>query len=124
MDVGSAHLNREQTGPDQMILDQISIDTPELVSIEMPLAGIGSRFVALLVDYILWTVAAVVVGANSIAGGGQGSVVATVIGAFFLTYLGQVILALGFDQSVQQITEAAIIILGVAVTGFFAPSRS
>jgi ribose/xylose/arabinose/galactoside ABC-type transport system permease subunit len=75
-------------------------------------------------DYILWTVAAVVVGANSIAGGGQGSVVATVIGAFFLTYLGQVILALGFDQSVQQITEAAIIILGVAITGFFAPSRS
>ena len=24
--------------------DQLSIDTPELVAIEMPLAGIGSRF--------------------------------------------------------------------------------
>jgi uncharacterized RDD family membrane protein YckC len=34
--------------------DQVSIDTPELVSIEMPLAGIGSRFVALLVDYLIW----------------------------------------------------------------------
>jgi len=48
-------LNR--TNPDQIDLDQISIDTPELVSIEMPLAGIGSRFIALLIDYILWSVA-------------------------------------------------------------------
>jgi uncharacterized RDD family membrane protein YckC len=30
--------------------DQLSIETPELVSIEFPLAGIGSRCVALLVD--------------------------------------------------------------------------
>jgi uncharacterized RDD family membrane protein YckC len=43
-DLGSAQLNP----------DQISIDTPELVSIEMPLAGIGSRFIALLVDYLIW----------------------------------------------------------------------
>ncbi len=34
--------------------DQLSIDTPELVAIELPLAGIGSRFIALLVDYLLW----------------------------------------------------------------------
>jgi uncharacterized RDD family membrane protein YckC len=34
--------------------DQLSIDTPELVAIEMPLAGIGSRFIALLVDYMIW----------------------------------------------------------------------
>jgi len=38
---------------DQLGSDQINIDTPELVSIEMPLAGIGSRFVALLVDYLI-----------------------------------------------------------------------
>lgn len=38
----------------QFNLDQINIDTPELVSIEMPLAGIGSRFIALLVDYLIW----------------------------------------------------------------------
>ena len=36
--------------------DQLSIDTPELVSIDMPLAGIGSRFVAVLIDTVLWTV--------------------------------------------------------------------
>jgi mannose/fructose/N-acetylgalactosamine-specific phosphotransferase system component IID len=32
-----------------MSTDQLSIETPELVAIEMPLAGIGSRFIALLV---------------------------------------------------------------------------
>jgi uncharacterized RDD family membrane protein YckC len=34
--------------------DQLSIDTPELVAIQLPLAGIGSRFIALLVDYLIW----------------------------------------------------------------------
>ena len=34
--------------------DQLSIETPELVGIDMPVAGIGSRFVALLVDYLIW----------------------------------------------------------------------
>jgi uncharacterized RDD family membrane protein YckC len=34
--------------------DQLSIETPELVAIEMPIAGIGSRFIALLVDYLIW----------------------------------------------------------------------
>jgi uncharacterized RDD family membrane protein YckC len=36
--------------------DQLSIETPELVAIDMPVAGIGSRFAALLVDYLIWTV--------------------------------------------------------------------
>jgi uncharacterized RDD family membrane protein YckC len=47
-------LNSEQFGRDQIDRDQISIDTPELVAIELPLAGIGSRFIALLVDYLIW----------------------------------------------------------------------
>jgi uncharacterized RDD family membrane protein YckC len=34
--------------------DQLSIDTPEMVAIEMQLAGIGSRFIALMVDYLIW----------------------------------------------------------------------
>jgi uncharacterized RDD family membrane protein YckC len=37
--------------------DQLNIETPELVAIDMPLAGIGSRFVALLVDYLIWMIA-------------------------------------------------------------------
>jgi uncharacterized RDD family membrane protein YckC len=40
--------------------DQLSIETPELVAIEMPVAGLGSRFAAVLVDYLIWT--AIVVG--------------------------------------------------------------
>jgi uncharacterized RDD family membrane protein YckC len=44
----------KELGRDSFDKDQISIDTPELVSIEMPLAGIGSRFIALLVDYLIW----------------------------------------------------------------------
>src|SRR6185437_2834326 len=41
--------------------DQLSIDTPELVTIEMPLAGIGSRFIAVAVDTILWVVAIIAI---------------------------------------------------------------
>lgn len=33
--------------------DQLNIETPELVSIEMPLAGIGSRFIAILIDTLI-----------------------------------------------------------------------
>src|ERR1035437_204024 len=46
----------------EMNSDQLSIDTPELVAIEMPLAGIGSRFIALLVDYLIWGAAFIVLG--------------------------------------------------------------
>jgi uncharacterized RDD family membrane protein YckC len=35
------------------IADQLNIETPELVSIEFPLAGIGSRFIAILVDSLI-----------------------------------------------------------------------
>ncbi len=35
------------------VSDQLNIDTPELVDIEMPLAGIGSRFIAMLIDYLI-----------------------------------------------------------------------
>jgi len=49
--------------------DQLSIDTPELVDIEMPIAGIGSRFIALLVDYLIW---------------GAGLLVLIILFAFFL----------------------------------------
>jgi uncharacterized RDD family membrane protein YckC len=38
----------------QIHSDQLNIATPELVDIEMPLAGIGSRFIALLIDCLIW----------------------------------------------------------------------
>ncbi|HVU46881.1 MAG TPA: RDD family protein [Terracidiphilus sp.] len=40
--------------------DQLNIDTPELVSIEMPIAGIGSRFIGILVDSLIWSAAIVI----------------------------------------------------------------
>jgi uncharacterized RDD family membrane protein YckC len=43
------NLNSDQIKP-----DELNIDTPELVDIQMPLAGIGSRFIALLVDTLIW----------------------------------------------------------------------
>jgi uncharacterized RDD family membrane protein YckC len=42
--------------------DQLNIETPELVAIEMPLAGIGSRFIALLIDELIWAAGLVVLG--------------------------------------------------------------
>jgi len=42
--------------------DQLSIETPELVAIQMPIAGIGSRFIALLVDYLIWIPGILIVG--------------------------------------------------------------
>ena len=33
--------------------DSLSIETPELVPLEFPLAGIGSRFIAILIDYLV-----------------------------------------------------------------------
>jgi uncharacterized RDD family membrane protein YckC len=44
------------------ISNQLNIDTPELVSIEMPIAGIGSRFIALVVDYLILIAGGVVFG--------------------------------------------------------------
>ena len=39
---------------ESLVSDQLSIDTPELVGIDLPLAGIGSRFMAVLIDTLLW----------------------------------------------------------------------
>jgi uncharacterized RDD family membrane protein YckC len=54
--------------------DQLNIDTPELVEIEMPLAGIGSRFIALLVDMLIWMAGLFVLGiATAIFGASIGA---------------------------------------------------
>ena len=34
-------------------LDRLDIDTPEQIALELPLAGIGSRFLALAIDSVL-----------------------------------------------------------------------
>ena len=45
----------------------------------------------------------------------KGSVVATVIGAFFLTYLAQLVTALGFGSSAEDLADALIVLGGVAL---------
>jgi len=65
--------------------------------------------------YLLGSIAAVVVGGNSLGGLSKGSVVATVIGAFFLTYLAQLVTALGFGGSAEDLADAIIVLGGVAL---------
>jgi ribose transport system permease protein len=65
-------------------------------------------------DYLLPTIAAVVLGGTSLAGG-TGSVVATAAGALFLTQLEQVVLGSGAGVSGQYLIQGAIIALGMAI---------
>jgi len=74
--------------------------------------------------YLLATIAAVVVGGNSIGGGQRGSIVATAIGALFLTYLGQLVLSVGFGTAAQNIVQAVIIIASFALPELAARRRS
>ena len=65
-------------------------------------------------DYLLPTIAAVVLGGTALAGG-VGSVIASAGGALFLTQLEQVVLGMGAPSSVQLIIQGAIIALGMAL---------
>ena len=65
--------------------------------------------------YLLGTIAAVVVGGNPLGGVTKGSVLATVVGAFFLTYLAQLVTALGFGSSAEDLADALIVLGGVAL---------
>ena len=64
--------------------------------------------------YLLATVAAVVIGGNSLLGG-KASPLATVIGAVFMTQLSQMLVAAGLDRSVQYLLQGAIVIVGASV---------
>jgi ribose transport system permease protein len=65
-------------------------------------------------DYLLPTIAAVVLGGTSLAGG-TGSVVATAIGALFLTQLEQVVLGMGAADAVQLVIQGSIIAAGMGL---------
>jgi len=75
--------------------DQLSIETPEQVALEFPLAGVGSRFLALAVDMLLQLAIALLVlgavsGTWSVVGGrgigGAWFIAVLVIAAFLLFY--------------------------------------
>jgi ribose transport system permease protein len=63
--------------------------------------------------YLLPTIAAVVLGGTSLVGG-IGSVVATAMGALFLTQLEQVVLGMGAPAAWQFVIQGSIIAIGMA----------
>lgn len=65
-------------------------------------------------EYLLPSIAAVVIGGTSLLGG-RGNVVASGFGALFLTQLDQVTLAMGVTTAVQTVIQAVIIALGMLV---------
>jgi ribose transport system permease protein len=65
-------------------------------------------------NYLLPTVAAVVLGGTSLLGG-RGNLVATAIAALFLSQLDQFVLALGVTYATRQLVQAAALAVGVAL---------
>ena len=65
-------------------------------------------------NYLLPTVAAVVLGGTSLLGG-RGNVVATAIAALFLSQLDQFVLALGVSYATRTLVQAAALAAGVAL---------
>jgi ribose transport system permease protein len=65
-------------------------------------------------EYLLPTIAAVVLGGTAL-GGGRGSVIGTAVGVLFLSQLEQVISALGAKTSVEYLIQGAIVALGMGL---------
>ncbi|WP_197716878.1 ABC transporter permease [Mesorhizobium sp. DCY119] len=65
-------------------------------------------------DYLLPAIAAVVVGGTPFSGG-RGSVIASGMAALFMAQLGQMVLALGADTSVQLLVQALAIVVAVTI---------
>lgn len=61
---------------DQLQDDQLQIDTPEQIALELPLAGIGSRFLGLVIDtliqFVLYIIGALAVGFSAALAGAVG----------------------------------------------------
>jgi uncharacterized RDD family membrane protein YckC len=82
------------------IRDQLNIETPELVTIEFPLAGIGSRFIAILVDTLIL---------------GAALVILIFLGVFVITALGNF-----GEKSASWGIGILILILFLLFWGYFA----
>ncbi|HWI70658.1 MAG TPA: ABC transporter permease [Baekduia sp.] len=65
-------------------------------------------------EYLLPTIAAVVLGGTAL-GGGRGSVVATAGGVLFLAQLDQLLQVLGVSQAIQNVIQGAIVALSMGL---------
>ena len=88
---------------------------------------VGTPSVYIGSSYLLASIAAVVVGGASLAGGFS-SAAATALGALFLSQLNQLVLSIGLNEAIQLIVQAVVIavgtILGSRMFIFRAGSRS
>jgi ribose transport system permease protein len=75
---------------------------------------LGSPAVFVGNDYLLTSIAAVVVG-GTVLTGGKGSIVASALGALFLTQVGRVISGMGAPASIQLIVEGAVLLVALAL---------
>ncbi len=73
-------------------------------------------------DYALSTVAAVVIGGASLAGG-EGSVVMTVVGVFVIAVIGNIMNLVGMASYPQMIVKGAVIIFAVILKGISSKKR-
>ncbi len=67
-------------------------------------------------DYLLPSIAAVVVGGTALLGG-KGSIVASALGALFLTQLDAVVSGIGAPTSLQDIVQGAVILFALTLRG-------
>lgn len=65
-------------------------------------------------NYLLPSVAAVVLGGTSLLGG-RGNLVATAVAALFISQLDQFVLALGVNYAARELVQAAALAIGVAL---------
>lgn len=68
-------------------------------------------------QYLLPTVAAVVLGGTALTGG-IASIAATAVAALFLTQLGQLLRSVGWPDALQLITQAVVLVLVVVIREF------
>lgn len=75
---------------------------------------VGTGTVTMGDQYLLPTIAAVVVGGTPFTGG-RGSLVATAAGALFLSQLSQLVLSMGASNSAQLLVQATVLVAAVGV---------
>ncbi|HEY4226087.1 MAG TPA: ABC transporter permease [Pseudolysinimonas sp.] len=76
----------------------------------------GSPSIDVGTDYLLPSIAAVVIGGTALTGG-RGSIVATALGALFLTQLDRLVSGIGGPTSIQDIVQGAVILFALTLRG-------
>jgi ribose transport system permease protein len=76
----------------------------------------GSPSIDVGTDYLLPSIAAVVIG-GTVLTGGKGSIVATALGALFLTQLDRLVSGIGGPTSIQDIVQGLVILFALTLRG-------